>query len=105
MNTSVKTSIDQALTAYYNLMILFDKINLDIKCKLPLFVCITIVPIFLYSSEVWGIYKLKGGYLDFSHLIELKNTYITDIYMEKQYKSPIIKNHKITKENVLMVFP
>ena len=40
--------------------------------------------------------EFKGGYLDFSHLIKLKNIYITEIHMEKQYKSPIIKNHKIT---------
>ena len=26
---------------------------------------------------------LKGGHLDFSHLIELKNVYNTGIYMEK----------------------
>ena len=38
----------------------------------------------------------KGGYLDFSHLPELKNMYITEIYLEKEYKSSIIKNHKIT---------
>ena len=50
------------------------------------------------------IYKdsFKGGYLDFSHLTELKNIYITEIYMKKQYKSPRIKNHKIT---FFMVFP
>ena len=41
---------------------------------------------------------VKGGYLDFSHLTELKNIYITKIYMKKQYKSSIIKNHKITKK-------
>ena len=42
----------------------------------------------------------KGGYLDFSHLTELKNTYrsITEIYMKKQYKSSRIKNHKIIKK-------
>ena len=35
---------------------------------------------------------LKGGYLDFSHLIELKNIYIyiTEIYMKKTIQ--IIKN-------------
>ena len=27
--------------------------------------------------------KLKGGYLDFSHLTELENIYITDIKMKK----------------------
>ena len=49
---------------------------------------------------------LKGGYFDFSHLTELKNIYITEIYMKKQYKSSIIKNHKITnKKKNLMGFP
>ena len=41
---------------------------------------------------------LKGGYLDFSHLTKLKNIYITEIYMKKQYKSSIIKSHKITRK-------
>ena len=36
--------------------------------------------------------------LDFSHLIELKKIYITEIYMQKQYKSSRIKNHKIIKK-------
>ena len=36
----------------------------------------------------------KGGYLDFSHLTELKNIYITEIDMKKQYNSSKIKNHK-----------
>ena len=39
---------------------------------------------------------LKGSYLDFSHLPELKNIYITEIYEKKEYKSSIIKNKKIT---------
>ena len=47
----------------------------------------------------------KGGYLDFSHLIELEKIWITEIYMKKQYKSSIIKNHKITIKSFLMVFP
>ena len=38
---------------------------------------------------------LKGGYLDFSHLTKLKN--IIEMYMKKQYRSSIIKNHKIKK--------
>ena len=41
---------------------------------------------------------IKGGHLDFSHLTELKNIYITETYMKKQYKSSRIKNHKITKK-------
>ena len=36
---------------------------------------------------------LKGGYLEFSHIIELRNMHITEIYMKKQYKSSRIKNH------------
>ena len=28
-------------------------------------------------------FEIEGGYLDFLHLTELKNTYITAIYMEK----------------------
>ena len=41
---------------------------------------------------------LIGGYLDFSYLIELKKIYITDIYIEKQYKSSRIKNKKKIKK-------
>ena len=42
--------------------------------------------------------SIKGDHLDFSHLTELKNTYITEIYIKKQCKSSIIKNRKITKK-------
>ena len=50
--------------------------------------------------------RLKGGYLDFSHLTELKNIYLTEIYMKKKkYKSSITRNHKIIKKKKLMVFP
>ena len=42
--------------------------------------------------------SFKGGYLDFSHLTEVKNMYITEIYMKKQHKSSITKNHKIEKK-------
>ena len=59
MNSAVTTLHDQALKAYYNLLTLFDKINLDIKCKLSLFDSM-IVPINLYGSEVWGIYNFKA---------------------------------------------
>ena len=39
--------------------------------------------------------NFKGGYLDFSHLTELKKyIYITEIYRRKQYKSSKIKNKK-----------
>ena len=30
--------------------------------------------------------RLKGGYLDFSHLTELKNIYIIGIYLKKKKK-------------------
>ena len=40
---------------------------------------------------------LKGGYLDFSHLTELENIYITEIYMRKQHKSSKIKKKKKKK--------
>ena len=51
-----------------------------------------------------GGFHVKGGYLDFSHLTELKNIYVTGICMKKQCKSSISKNHKITKKK-WMVFP
>ena len=51
----------------------------------------------LKPGLVWE--RIKGGYLDFSHLTELKNIYITEIYIKKkQYKSSITKNHKIKKK-------
>ena len=43
---------------------------------------------------------VKGRHLDFSHLTEVKNIYITEIYKKKQYKSSITKNHKIRKKKV-----
>ena len=46
-------------------------------------------------------FVFKGGYLDFSHLPESKNIYITEIYVKKEYKSSIIKNHKITNKKNL----
>ena len=48
--------------------------------------------------------EFKGDYLDFSHPTELKNIYITEIYMKKQYKSPITKNHKIKKKKVFLLW-
>ena len=49
-------------------------------------------------NTIYSVYKnlllsIKGGYLDFSHLTELKNVCITEIYK-------IIKNHKITQKIV-----
>ena len=49
----------------------------------------------------WQKQYIKGGCLDFSHLTELENVYITKIYLKKkknQYRSSIIKNHTITKK-------
>ena len=50
------------------------------------------------------ILHFKGGYLEFSRLTKLKNVYINELYMKKQYKSSTIKN-KITKKKKLIVFP
>ena len=36
----------------------------------------------MHSTNVF-----KGGYLDFSHLTELKNIYFTEIYMKKKKKN------------------
>ena len=55
---------------------------------------------------------LKGGYIGFSRHTKLNFThthththiYITEIYMKKQYKLSIIKNHNITKK-LGVVFP
>ena len=47
---------------------------------------------------------LKGGYLDFPHLTEIKNIHITEMYIKKkkkkkkQYKSSITKKYTIRKE-------
>ena len=38
------------------------------------------------------------SYLDFSHLTELKNIYINEIYMKKQDKSSRTKNHEIKQK-------
>lgn len=65
LSEAVKTLHDQALVAYHNLMILFDKVTLDVKTKLRLFDTM-IVPILLYGSEVWGVYNHKG--IDNLHL-------------------------------------
>ena len=39
--------------------------------------------------------RLKGDYLDFSNLTELKNIYVNEIYMKNQNKSSRIKSHRI----------
>ena len=41
-------------------------------------------------------WDFKGGYLEFSYFTEFENICFTEIYMKKQYKSSINKNHKIT---------
>ena len=60
----------------------------------------------ILDALTWWLERgFKGGYLHFSHLTELKNIYITEIYMRKQYKSSKIKNKKITKQIFLMRVP
>ena len=50
-------------------------------------------------------FALKGGYSDFSHLTELKNIYITEIYMKNLYKSSITNNKKIKKKELFDGIP
>ena len=52
---SVKSLVEKANRAYHHLLILFDKIQLDIQTKLKLFETM-VTPIMLYGAEVWGIY-------------------------------------------------
>jgi hypothetical protein len=53
----VKTLQDQALKAYFNLLYLFDRVDLDVKTKFTLFDAM-VAPILLYGAEVWGVYNL-----------------------------------------------
>ena len=57
---------------------------------------------FLFVNMYIDLLKLKGGYFDFSHLPELKNTYITGINKKKEIISSIIKNHKITNNGFFL---
>ena len=60
-----------------------------VVCKCPQF----------YPVQNVVIWKtINAVHPDFSHLTELRNIYITKICMKKQYKSSIVKNHKITKK-------
>ena len=70
------------------------------KCWLPAF-----SPIPTMSSKGFFFRFVNGGYLDFSHLTELKSIIITEIYIRKQYKSSKIKNKTITKKIYLMGVP
>ena len=58
MKLVAKSLSEQALRAMNNLMSLFTRIDLDVKTKLSLFDKM-VVPIILYSSEVWGVYEYK----------------------------------------------
>ena len=43
----------------------------------------------LYGSESYANLKqksVKGGYLDFSHLLQSKNIHITEVFMKKKKK-------------------
>ena len=37
----------------------------------------------ILQINLCNLFPLKGGYSDFSNLTELKNVYITEIYMKK----------------------
>jgi hypothetical protein len=58
LSYAVNTLSEQALKAYHNLLLLFDRIDFDIKTKLYLFDSM-VVPILLYGSEVSGIYNFQ----------------------------------------------
>ena len=55
---SIKLQVNKAWQAYFNLLALFRRINIDIKTKLNLFDTM-VVPIILYGSNIWGIYTCK----------------------------------------------
>ena len=44
--------------------------------------------------------RLKGGYLDFSHLTELKNIYIIGIYLKKKKKRYLDFSHFTELKNI-----
>ena len=66
--------------------------------------------LFVKNMQIWisfqSIYfflveSFKGGYLDFSHLTPPPPTHThTEIYMKKQCKSSLTKNHKITHKKI-----
>ena len=77
MCDAVKSLSEQALKAYHNLLLLFDKIKLDVKTKLFFFDTM-VAPILLYGSEVWGVYNFRvvdNLYLRFCrHILGVKKT-------------------------------
>ena len=58
LNKAVKLLNEQALKAFNQLLLVFSRLNLDIKTKLSLFDAL-VAPIILYGSEVWGVYNMK----------------------------------------------
>jgi hypothetical protein len=72
MKNAIKVLCDQALKAYYCLLSLFTRVNLDIKTKLSLFDSL-VLHILLYASEmIWGIYEFKE--IDKLHIKFCKHT-------------------------------
>ena len=72
-----------------------------VQCAQPVIALCHLVFLKLLScgrQERVVVFYLKGGYLDFSHLPELKNICISEIYMKKEYKLSTIKNNKITNK-------
>jgi tetratricopeptide (TPR) repeat protein len=55
---AVNALYEQALKAYHNLLVLFDRIDFDIKTKFYLFDTM-VLPILLYGSEIYGAYDFK----------------------------------------------
>ena len=61
---------EEAIKAYHGLLLVCDKVPLDIKTKLALFDSM-VVPILLYGAEIWGVYKFRN--VDKLHMKFLKS--------------------------------
>ena len=59
-NDAVKLLHEQAHKAYFNLLLLFDRVDMDVKTKLSLFNSM-VLPILLYGAEVYRVYILFKG--------------------------------------------
>ena len=53
------------------------------ECVIKLKIAVLCPHVLQYISMNFVWMFIKGGYLDFSHLTELKNIYITEMYMKK----------------------
>ena len=85
----LKQAISPFLTMLSTLHGIFPQFKYTLKCRLQF-------------VSVWTSLKfcrlVISWLFRFFHLTELRNIYITEIYMRKQYKSSITKKHKIKKK-------